>query len=201
MIMALSTTQILEAAMVPLGSLWIPIVVSAVFVFVVSSVLHMALRYHNTDYRKFSNEDEVRTAIRNGNPSPGQYLLLYALGGPEMLKDPAVIEKFKQGPSGLVFIRKAGVPNMGPLLIQWFIYQLVVSLFAGYVASAMLPAGTPYLKVFQVVGTVAFVAYAAARTQSAIWQGEPWAAAVKDMIDGLIYGLVTAGVFGWLWPK
>jgi hypothetical protein len=186
--------------MVPLGSLWLPIVVSAVFVFVVSSVLHVALKYHNTDYRRFTNEDEVRTAIRNGNPSPGQYLLLYALG-PQSMKDPAMLEKFKQGPVGLAFIRKPGMPTMGPLLVQWFIYQIVVSLFAGYVASAVLPAGTPYLKVFQIVGTVAFVAYAAARAQSAIWQGEPWAATVKDMIDGLIYGLITAGVFGWLWPK
>jgi hypothetical protein len=193
-------TYTVEVVMVPLSALWLPIIVSAILVFVVSSVLHMMLKYHNSDYRKFSNEDEVRTAIRNGNPTPGQYLLLYAMG-PQSLKDPAMIEKFKQGPVGLAFIRQPGMPGMGPLLIQWFIYQIVVSLFAGYVASATLGPGTAYLKIFQVAGTVAFVAYASARAQSAIWQGEPWSAVVKDMIDGLIYGLVTAGVFGWLWPK
>jgi hypothetical protein len=186
--------------MVSLAALWLPIVVSAVLVFIVSSVLHMLLTYHRGDYLKFSNEDEVRAAIRAGSPSPGQYLLLHAMG-PNALKEPSMIEKFKQGPSGLVFIRQSGIPNMGPLLVQWFIYMLVVSLFAGYVASATLPTGTPYLKVFQVVGTVAFVSYAAARTQSVIWQGEPWTVAIKEMIDGLIYGLLTAGVFGWLWPR
>jgi Flp pilus assembly protein TadB len=186
--------------MVSLGALWVPILVSAVLVFVVSSLLHMVLTYHRSDYLKFSNEDEVRSAIKRGSPAPGQYLLLHAMG-PDSLKDPSMIEKFKQGPSGLVFVRKPGMPTMGPLLAQWFIYQIVVSLFAGYVASAVLPPGTAYLKVFQVVGTVAFVAYAAARTQSAIWQGEPWSVAIKEMIDGLIYGLLTAGVFGWLWPK
>jgi hypothetical protein len=186
--------------MVSLGALWLPTVVSAVLVFIVSSVLHMMLTYHRGDYRKFANEDEVRAAIRSGSPPPGQYLLLHAMN-PNALKDPSMIEKFKQGPSGLVFIRQSGMPTMGPLLVQWFIYMLVVSFFAGYVASATLGPGTPYLKVFQVVGTVAFVSYAAARTQSAIWQGEPWPVAIKEMIDGLIYGLVTAGVFGWLWPR
>lgn len=196
-----TSTYTVEVGMVPLVALWLPIIVSAIVVFFASSILHMMLKYHNSDYRKFSNEDEVRTAIRNGNPTPGQYLLLYAVGSPESLKDPAMIEKFKQGPVGMAFVRKPGVPTMGPLLVQWFIYEIVVSLFAGYVASATLAPGTPYLKVFQVVGTVAFVAYGAARTQSAIWQGEPWSATVKDMIDALIYGLLTAGVFGWLWPK
>jgi hypothetical protein len=186
--------------MVSLSALWIPILVSAVLVFVVSSVLHMMLTYHRTDYHTFSNEDEVRTAIRSGSPMPGQYLLLSAMG-PNALKDPSIIEKFKQGPSGLVFLRKPGIPTMGPLLIQWFIYLLVVSFFAAYLASTVLAPGTPYLKVFQVVGTATFVAYAAARAQSGIWQGEPWPVVVKEMIDGLIYALVTAGIFGWLWPK
>jgi hypothetical protein len=177
-----------------------PIVVSAVLVFVTSSILHMALKYHNVDYRKFSNEDEVRAVIQKGNPSPGQYLLLYAMG-PNAMKDPALIEKFKQGPVGLAFLRKPGMPGMGPLLGQWFAYLLVVSFFVAYVASNTMVAGTPYLAVFRIVGTIGFLAYAGARAQSAIWQGEPWVVTFKDIIDGLIYGCVTAGTFGWLWPK
>jgi hypothetical protein len=187
--------------MVSLGALWIPIVVSAVLVFVVSSILHMVLKYHSSDYRRFANEDEVRAAINKGSPAPGQYIVPYATG-PEAFKDPAMIEKYKQGPVGLTFLRRpTETMSMGPLLGQWFVYLLIVSLFAGYVGSAMLPPGTPYLKVFQVVGTAGFLGYAGARAQSAIWQGYPWAVAIKDIIDGLIYGLVTAGVFGWLWPK
>ncbi len=38
--------------MVSLMSLWIPILVSAVIVFVLSSIIHMVLPYHRTDLRK-----------------------------------------------------------------------------------------------------------------------------------------------------
>jgi len=186
--------------MVSLSSLWLPILVSAVLVFVASAILHMALKYHNVDYRKFANEDEVRAVIQKGNPSPGQYLLLYAMG-PNAMKDPALLEKFKQGPVGLAFLRKPGVPSMGPILGQWFAYLLVVSFFVGYVAVHTVAAGAPYSHVFRVVGAIGFLAYAGARGQSAIWQGEPWSATIKDIIDGLIYGCVTAGTFGWLWPR
>jgi len=24
---------------------------------------------------------------------------------------------------------------------------------------------------------------------------------IKEVVDGLIYGLLTAGTFGWLWPR
>jgi hypothetical protein len=186
--------------MVSLSALWLPILVAAVLVFVASSILHMAFKYHNVDYRKFPNEDEVRAVIQKGNPPPGQYLFLYAMG-PGAMKDPALLEKFKQGPVGLAFLRQPGMPSMGPLLIQWFIYILVVSFFVAYVAAHTIAAGAPYLAVFRVVGSVGFLAYAGARVQSAIWQGEPWPVTVKDIIDGLIYGCVTAGAFGWLWPK
>jgi len=186
--------------MVSLSSLWLPILVSAVLVFVASSILHMALKYHNSDYRKFPNEDEVRAVIQKGKPSPGQYLLLYAMG-PGAMKDPALLEKFKQGPVGLAFLRKPGMPSMGPLLGQWFAYLLVVSLFVGYIAAHTVALGAPYSHIFRVVGAVGFLAYAGARAQSAIWAGQPWSATIKDIIDGLIYGCVTAGTFGWLWPK
>ena len=61
--------------------------------------------------------------------------------------------------------------------------------------------GTEYLKVFQVMGTVAFLAYAGGVLPGAIWMGKPWSIAAKEVLDGLIYGLVTAGAFGWLWPR
>ena len=186
--------------MVSLSALWLPILVSAVLVFVASSILHMVLKYHNVDYRKFSNEDEVRTAINKGNPAPGQYMLLY-MSGPDAMKDPAMMEKFKQGPVGMAFLRKPGAMNMGGFLGQWFLWLLIVSFFVAYVAAHTIAAGAPYLVVFRVVGAVGFLAYAGAKGQSAIWQGEPWSATIKDIIDGLIYGCVTAGTFGWLWPK
>jgi hypothetical protein len=186
--------------MVSLSALWLPILVSAVLVFVASSILHMAFKYHNADYRKFPNEDEVRAAITKGNAPPGMYILPYAMGS-ESMKDPAMLEKFNQGPVGITYLRPPGMMKMGTLLGQWFVYLLIISFFIAYIAAHTLAPGTPYLAVFRVVGAVGFLAYAGARVQTAIWWGEPWPVTIKDLIDGLIYGCVTAGTFGWLWPK
>ena len=183
-----------------LPALWLPILLSAVFVFVLSSILHMVLKYHNSDYRRLSNEDAVRAAIRAGNPEPGQYVFPHAVDMKDM-ETPAVKQKFVEGPVGLAYLRKPGPVTMGPVLLQWFLFTLIVSFFVGYVAAHAIDPGTPYLHVFRVVGAVAFLAYAAAGIPASIWNGKPWMVAAKETFDGLLYGLVTAGTFGWLWPR
>ena len=45
--------------MVPIMSLWIPILLSAVFVFVASAILHMVLPVHKTDWKKVEREDDL----------------------------------------------------------------------------------------------------------------------------------------------
>jgi hypothetical protein len=186
--------------MVSLMQLWVPILVSGLLVFIASSVIHMVLKYHNSEYRKLPNEDEVRAAIRKAAPAPGQYIMPHCVDPKEQAK-PENQQKYTEGPVGVVVIMRNGLPNMGPMLGQWFAFNLVVSLFVAYVASRTLPAGTEYLRVFQVAGAVGFVSYAMGTIPSAIWMGKPWSATFKDVLDGLVYGLVTAGTFGWLWPK
>ena len=187
-------------AVVEVTSLWLPILVSAVFVFIVSSVLHMALTYHSTDFRKVPDEANVIDALRRFTIPPGDYMIPRGEGMASM-KDPAFIEKLTKGPVVLATFMKPGPPTMGPRLFAWFVYCLVVSLFAGYVAGVMLVPGTPYLSVFRVTGAVAFVGYALAYWQNAIWYGRSLGTTWKVTFDGLLYGLVTAGTFGWLWPK
>ena len=186
--------------MVSLGSLWLPIVLSAVLVFVLSSIVHMVLGYHRSDYTRLPNEDAVRAAIRSGNPAPAQYIIPYAIG-PKEMESPEMKQKVAEGPLGVLNIRPAGKIGMGPSLVQWFIFSLVVSFFVAYVATHALPPGAPYLKVFQIVGAVGFLAYAAGQVPAAIWMGKPWSVAAKEVVDGLLYGLATAGTFGWLWPR
>jgi hypothetical protein len=183
-----------------LGALWLPIVLSAVLVFIVSAIVHMVLKYHNRDYRKLPNEDAVRAALRAGNPEPRQYVIPYAAEMKE-LESPEVRQKFVEGPVGVLSLKRPGPPTMGPALAQWFLFTLVVSLFVGYVAANAIDPGEPYLKVFRIVGAVAFLAYAAGQVPAAIWMGKPWPVASKEVFDGLLYGLVTAGTFGWLWPR
>jgi hypothetical protein len=183
-----------------LGALWLPVVLSAVLVFVLSSVIHMVLKYHNRDYRKLPNEDAVRAALRAGTPEPRQYVIPYCAEMKEM-ESPEMRQKFIDGPVGVLNLRRPGPPTMGPMLLQWFVYTLVVSLFVGYVAAHAIPPGASYLDVFRIVGAVGFLAYAAGQVPAAIWMGKPWAVAGKEVFDGLLYGLVTAGTFGWLWPR
>lgn len=186
--------------MVTVLSLLIPIVVSAVFVFIASSIIHMATPFHKNDVRKFPDEDAVRNALKPLGLQPGDY----AVPKPDSMKDmgsPEFQQKFREGPVAFVTIRPAGQMSMNRSLIQWFIYSLVVSLFAGYVASAAVPRGVEYLKVFQVTGAVAFTGYALALPQLSIWYGRSWGTTIRSMIDGLFYGLLTAGTFGWLWPR
>ncbi len=186
--------------MVSLGQLWLPILLAPVLVFVASSVMHMALKYHNTDYRGLANEDAVRAAINAGGADAGTYLIPYTADMKEM-GTPEMQRKLAEGPVGMLTLRKAGAVGMGASLVQWFVNGLVISLLTAYVAIHALPAGTHYLRVFQVVGTVAWLGYAGGRAQDSIWMGRPWGITVKDIADGLVYALLTAGCFGWLWPR
>lgn len=186
--------------MVTLGALWLPVLLSAVLVFVTSSVIHMVLKYHNRDYLRLPTEDAVRAAIRSGNPSPGQYTIPHCIDMKQM-ETPEMKQKFVEGPVGILYLRRSGFPSMGPFLTQWFIFTLVVSLFIAYAAAHAVPAGAEYLHVFRVVGMIGFLTYGAGQVPAAIWMGKPWSVTGKELFDGLLYGLVTAGTFGWLWPR
>ncbi|HSE11436.1 MAG TPA: hypothetical protein VLB69_02265 [Rudaea sp.] len=185
--------------MVTLAQLWLPIVLSGVFVFFASSILHMVLRFwHAPDYRGFANEDEISAAIRRGNATAGTYMIPYCK--PETMKEQATQDKFRQGPVGMIFLRQPGMMNMGVFLGQWFVFCLLVSVFCAYLGGHVMAAGTPYIRVFRVIGTAAFLAYGLGSVPNAIWWGHPWKSQIKHVIDGLIYALLTAGAFGWLWP-
>jgi hypothetical protein len=186
--------------MVSLTSLWMPIVLSAVIVFVASSIMHMVLKYHNTDYRKLPAEDDCMDALRRFNIPPGDYMMPCP-GGPEGMRSPAFLEKLKKGPVAMMTVMRAGPPTMGPQLVQWFVFCLVVSTFAAYVSSRALPSSATYLAVFRFAGCTAFTGYALALWQDTIWYKRAWTTTFKSTIDGLVYGLLTAGTFGWLWPR
>lgn len=186
--------------MIALTQLWAPILLSAFLVFMASSLVHMVLKWHNSDYRKLPNEDDVRAVIGKGSPAPGQYILPHCTDPKEAAK-PENVQKYVEGPVGVLTVLRNGPPNMGPQLGQWFLFNIVVSVFAAYLGSRTLPVGTEYLRVFQVIGTIGFVSYAGGAVPSAIWMGKPWSATAKDVADGLIYGLVMGGTFGWLWPN
>lgn len=186
--------------MIGLSALWLPILLSAVIVFVVSSLIHMFTPWHKSEYPKLPNEDKVMDALRPLNLPPGDYMLPRASGTEEM-RSPAFAEKMKAGPVLVLTVVPNGPIAMGQSLSLWFVYSLVVGVFAAYVAGRALPAGAAYLSVFRFAGVTAFIGYSVAIWQMSIWYKRAWSTTFRATVDGLVYALLTAGTFGWLWPR
>jgi Flp pilus assembly protein TadB len=185
--------------MVTIVSLWLPILLSAVAVFVVSSLLHMVLRYHQNDFRRLPQEEAVLEALHKFSIPPGEYALPWC-GSMAAMKDPAVQKKMADGPVGFFTVFPNGQPGMGAPLVQWFIYSLVVGIFAAYLTGHALQPGASYAEVLRFASCTAFLGYSLALVQVSIWYRRQWSTSIKNLIDGLIYGLVTGAIFGWLWP-
>jgi hypothetical protein len=186
--------------MISLAQLWLPIVLSAVAVFVASSLLHTVINWHASDYWKLPDEEAARAALRKDAPKPGQYIVPWCTHGPDM-KSEEMQRKFREGPVAMIYVRPTGAPHMGGALGAWFAFVLVMSALIGYVAAVAAPAGSTTSHVFRIVAVVAFLAYGGGAPVQAIWIGQPWRAAVKDMVVGAVYAAVTGALFAWLWPQ
>jgi len=184
--------------MVAIGALLLPILVAAVLVFVVSSLVWMVLPHHKKDYSALPNESAVMEAL--GEVPRGIYDFPHMSSWDEM-KKPETQARFAKGPVGFFTVAPKGMPNMGKNMGIWFAYTLFVGGFVAYVASRTLPAGTEYLRVFQITGSVAWAAYGFSHVSEAVWFARPWSMIVKQLVDALLYALVTAGAFAWLWPN
>jgi hypothetical protein len=186
--------------MTGLTALWLPILVSSVIVFIASSIIHMVLPWHKSDFPKVPREDEVMDALRPFAIPPGDYMVPRCSSMGDM-KSPEFSEKMKKGPVMMMTVMPNGPANMTQSLVLWFVYSAVIGVLAAYVAGRALPVGAHYLRVFQFAGTAAFMGYAVALWQMSIWYKRSWVITIKSTIDGLVYALLTAGTFGWLWPR
>lgn len=186
--------------MTELSALWLPVLLSSVIVFIASSVIHMATPWHKGDYPKMPNEDKVMDALRPLGIPPGDYMVPRPSSMKEM-NSPEFLEKRKQGPVMVVTVMPNAPTSMGKNLLLWFVYSTVVGLFAAYVAGRALPVGAAYLSVFRFAGVTAFMGYSLAIWQMSIWYQRAWSTTFRTTVDGLVYALLTAGTFGWLWPR
>jgi hypothetical protein len=179
--------------------LWLPILVSAVLVFVASSLIHMLTPLHKNDFGKLAGEEKILEAMRAEGVKPG----LYAFPRATSMKDmstPEMVQKYQAGPVGYMTVDENGPPKFGRSLVLWFFYSLIIGFLVAYVAFIRLEPGTAYKVVFRMTGTVAVIAYAIGHVHESIWKGQPFSVTFRHMLGGVIYGLLTGGVFGWLWP-
>jgi len=185
-------------ALVAIHTLWLPILLSAVIVFIASSIIHMVLPYHRSDYKQLPDEDNVLGALRKAGLQRGVYMFPHCTH--KNMKSPEILEKQKLGPIGSLTVFPPGPVNMGKYLVTWFVYCVVIGIFTAYLTGRTVAPGTQYLAVFRVAGTVSFMAYGVGQLSDGIWKSQPWSNTIKHVFDGLIFALLTAGTFGWLWP-
>lgn len=185
--------------MTSLVSLWLPIVLSAVFVFVVSSLIHMVLHFHQSDYAKLPDEDGVLDALRQRGVGAGQYMFPCAASMKEY-QSPEMQAKLQRGPTGYLVVRGGHCVNMGKALGQWFAFCLVIGLVVAYIAGVTLAPGSDGLRVFRITATTAMLAHACSGVPDSIWKGIRWATTWRFVFDGVLYGLTTGATFAWLWP-
>ena len=186
--------------MVEISALFLPILLSAVAVFIASAIIHMSSPLHKKDYLKLPNEDRVMDALRPLGIPPGDYLVPRP-DGPKDVKSPEFLEKMNKGPVMMMSVWPNGRPGMGRNLMLWFCYCVVAGVFAAYVTTWALPEGARYVLVFRIAGTTAFLAYSAALWQMSVWYRRPWGTTIRLTIDGIIYAFITAGMFAWFWPR
>jgi hypothetical protein len=186
--------------MVSMPALWLPVLLAPVLVFVVSSIIHMVLRYHRNDFERLPNEDAVRAAMNRSDLRRGQYAIPFC-DDMKQMQAPDMVRKYDEGPVAIVTVMRRGRPHMGKHLAQWFLFNLGIAIFVAYLAGRTLPAGTAYGQVFRVAGTIAFLGYAGGLVWSGIWKGVPWSKVWKDVFDGLIFALMVAGAFAGFWPR
>jgi len=180
--------------------LWLPIVVGTGLAWIASGLIHVLIKYHNSDYQPLSNETEVMSAVRSGSPNLGIHTFPYCSDMAEM-GNADVQEKFNRGPVGMLTVLPNGMPKMGKLMAQQITFFLLGCILIAYSAPLALEPVAEYFVVFRFVSTVGFLTFGWAVIPYSIWFGHQWTTTAKYLLDALIYGLIVAGSFAWLWPS
>lgn len=185
--------------MTSMSALWLPILLSSVLVFIASSIIHMASPWHKSDYPKLANEDQVMDALRPLLTVPGDYFVPRPSSMADM-KSAEFKAKMERGPRVVMTVMPSGQMGMTRELVMWFVYLIVVGILTAYVAAHALLPGAPFRAVIRFAGLVSFIAYASALWQLSIWYRRSWGITIKGTVDSLIYGVITALTFAYLWP-
>jgi hypothetical protein len=182
--------------MVSLASLWLPIVVSGVVVFFAAFLAWMALPHHRKDWGRLGNEDRFFEMLRDQGIEPGEYMFPWCHG----LEKDEMQTRYKAGPWGTLYVLDAQ-PNFARNLVLTFLFYLAVSLLAGYVASMSLAEGADAAQVFRVVSVCAMMGYCLGSIPGEIFTGRRLRPMLACFADGVVFALITGGIFAWLWPE
>ena len=158
----------------------------------------MLLGYHSNNFKQLPDEEGFRQSVGPLEFPPGEYMYPFA-GSMKAMQSEEYINKMNEGPVGWLTVMPNGPYAMGKNLFAWFIYSIIVGIFAAYIGVNSLSADAEYLPVMRMIGAAAFGGYALALIQNSVWYSRSWLTTLKFSFDGLVYALVTGGIFGWLW--
>jgi len=186
-------------------TLWLPILASAVAVWVISAVFWMAIGHHKKDFDKLPDEAAFIAAVKSLNIPPGNYGYPF-YGDHKACNTPEAKKAFMEGPVGLLNNWKPGMA-MGKSMVLTFLVYLVVSVFIAYLAWHVFHNGPvsgarpAFTDIMRIAGTAGVLAYSFSFIPGGIWFQTKGRALVMCVIDGVVYGLVTGAIFAWLWPS
>jgi hypothetical protein len=184
--------------MEPLIHLWLPILLSAVAVWVISAIVWMVLPHHKQDFIGLLDEDDFMDHVRKSGIKPGNYVFP-DFRRRDAMKSEKTQKALNEGPVGHLSVWRTPV-TMGDKLVATFIVYLVVSTLIAYLTRVALPGPAEFAKVFQVAATAGILAYSFSFIPNALWFGAYKRTIIASFIDGIIYGLITGAIFAWLWP-
>jgi hypothetical protein len=186
--------------MTPFMSLLLPIIVAAIAVFVLSSIIHMMMPWHKSDYSPFPDEDGVMDALRPFAIPPGDYMAPAPRSIDDM-KSPDFMAKRTRGPVLIATVMKNGGFTMGPTMAVWFLFSLVISVIVGCITGSILGPGADGRSVFHYSAAITFMSYCMGAVPLSIWYQRKWSTTFKNALDSLIYAAGTGAVFMLMWPK
>ena len=183
-----------------LSQLWLPILVLAALVFVASFVSWMVLPLHKKEWAQMPDEGDFFVKLGALGLEPGKYMFP-AYGDRETAKSPEFLAKWEAGPHGVIQIWGRR-PNFVRNLALTFVFYLVTAYFVAYLTWNAVGVGpdVTYGHVFRIAGVAAILAYLFAAIPNAIWFQKPLAGLFADLVDGVVFGLLTAGAFAGFWP-
>ncbi len=179
-------------------SLWLPILASAIVIWIASAMAWMVLPHHKNDWKKLPDEAGFIAVLKSLKIGPGQYGFPH-MADRKQMKDPEFCKRWETSPKGILNVWPEKISMARNMVLSFFFY-LLVGVFVAYLGSIALPRGTSFAKVFQLAGTAGIMAYTMASIPAAIWFNKPVANVLSDLADGIAYGLLTGAVFGCLWP-
>jgi hypothetical protein len=177
------------------GALWLPIVLSGVALFFASWIAWMFLPHHKAEWKGPPNEDALLTALKSVGLPPGQYMFPHPKT-PDECKSDAFKAKLKAGPNGTLTLYSSP-PSMGVNMLCTVLFFVIANFVIGYLAGQVIPPGADKMKVFQFVGTAGILTYGTANILNGIWFGRKM---IADILDGVVYGLITGAIFAAMWP-